>query len=263
MACPIRRRMILAAPLALMARQARAGSVMPGVRQVIAALRGSHPADLSGWDLSRLDLAEIDLSGANLAGATLFGTDLTDAKLIGCNLTGANLDRAIIIRTDFTGATLVGARMFLPAASTHLGTNPGDEAPVFRRANLTGAHLLAHLGNADWTGAILTDTHFELGRTEFLAALRSDLGGCRFGAATLTGANLAGIGLAFADLRGANLARADLRGTDLAGARLDGANLSGAKLARADVHRATLRGVIGWDTAEGVDELRNLQGAER
>ncbi len=233
------------------------------VRQVIALLHGVRPADLAGKDLSRLDLADLDLSGANLVGANLFAADLTGARLVGANLAGANLDRATIIGTDFSKADLSGATMFLPAASSRLGENPAAEAPRFRQANLTGAHLLTKLGNGDWTGANLTDVHLELGRTEFLAALRSDLSGCRMAGANLQGANLSGIRLAFADLRGANLTRANLEGADLAGARLDGANLTGAALARADVHRASLRDVIGLDEATGLDSVRNLDLADR
>ena len=233
------------------------------VRQVIGLLHGSHPADLAGKDLSRLDLADLDLSGANLAGANLFAADLTGARLMEANLAGANLDRATIIGADFSRADLSGVRMFLPAASSRLGENPASEAPRFRQANLAGAHLLAHLGNGDWTGANLTDAHFELGRTEFLAALRSDLSGCRMAGANLEGANLSGVRLAFADLRGANLTRAKLDGTDLAGVRFDGATLIGASLARADLHGASLRDVIGLDEATGLDSVRNLDLADR
>ncbi len=233
------------------------------VRQVIAILRGGHPADLSGKDLSRLDLADLDLSGANLAGANLFAADLTGARLVGANLAGANLDRATIIRADFSRADLSRATMFLPAASSVLGDNPAAEAPRFRGSNLTGVHFLAKLGNGDWTGAILADAHFELGRTEFLAALRSDLSGCRMTGANLEGAHLSGVRLAFADLRGANLSGANLEGADLAGARLDGANLTGAALARADVHGASLRNVVGLNEATGLDSVRNLDLADR
>jgi uncharacterized protein YjbI with pentapeptide repeats len=240
-----------------------AGAATMTVRQVIAALRGPHPADLAGKDLSRLDLADLDLSGANLAGANLFAADLTGARLVGANLAGANLDRAIIIKADFSKADLSGVTMFLPAASSMLGENPAVEAPRFRGANLTGAHLLAKLGNGDWTGANLGNAHFELGRTEFLAALRSDLSGCRMAGANLEGANLSGVRMSFADLRGANLTRANLEGADLAGARLDGANLTGAALARADVHGASLHGIIGLDEATGLDTVRNLDLADR
>ncbi len=233
------------------------------VRQVIALLRAGHPADLAGKDLSRLDLADLDLSGANLAGANLFAADLTGVRFVGANLAGANLDRATIIRTDFSKANLSGMTMFLPAASSMLGENPVAEAPRFSQANLAGVHFLAKLGNGDWTGANLAGAHFELGRTEFLAALRSDLSGCRMGGANLEGANLSGIRMAFADLRGANLTHANLEGTDLAGARLDGANLTGAALARADVHGASLRNIIGWDEATGLDSVRNLDLADR
>ena len=240
-----RSRIPLVLAAALLGAVAAHGSAVAAmtVRQVIALLRAGHPADLAGQDLSRLDLAELDFSGANLA--------------------VADLDRAIIIRADFSNADLSGARMFLPAASTVLGENPAAEAPQFRQANLTGAHLLAKLGNGDWTGANLTGAHFELGRTQFLAALRSDLSGCRMAGANLEGADLSGVRLAFADLRGAKLARANLQGADLAGARLDGADLTGAALARADVHGASLRGVIGLDQASGLSSVRNLDLAER
>lgn len=233
------------------------------VRQVITALRGPPPANLAGRDLSRLDLAGLDFNGANLAGANLFGADLTGAHLVGANLAGVNLDRAIIIRADFSDANLSGMTMFLPAASSLLGENPAAEAPRFRHANLTGARMLAKLGNGDWTGVNLANAHLELGRTQFLAALRSDLSGCQLAGANLQGADLSGVRMAFANLRGANLARASLRGTDLAGARLDGADLTGATVTRADVHGASLRGVIGLDGATGLDSIRNLDRAER
>lgn len=233
------------------------------VREVIALLRRGQHADLAGRDLSRLDLAELDFRGANLTGATLFGADLSGARLAGANLAGANLDRATIIRADFSGADLSGARMFLPAASSRLGENPAIEAPAFRHANLSGAHLLAKLGNGDWTGANLSGAHLELGRTQFLAALRSDLSGCKLAGADLSGANLSGIRLAFADLRGANLVGANLTLTDLAGARLDGADLTGAMLDRADVNGASLRGLLGLDRVSGLDQIRNLGFAER
>lgn len=233
------------------------------VRQVIAALRRGPAADLAGADLSRLDLAELDLGGANLAGANLFGADLTGARLVGANLAGANLDRAIIIRADFSEADLRSARMFLPAASSRLGENPAAEAPRFSRANLAGARLLAKLCNGDWSGANLASAHFELGRTQFLAALRSDLSGCRLTGANLADADLSGVRLAFADLRGASLRGAMLRWADLAGARLDGADLAGATLHHADLNGASLRDVVGLDGAFGLDEVRNLELAAR
>ena len=69
------------------------------VRQVIAALRAGHPADLAGQDLSRLDLADLDLSGANLAGANLFGADLT-----GANLAGAR-PQLVLVKTALSAPT--------------------------------------------------------------------------------------------------------------------------------------------------------------
>jgi uncharacterized protein YjbI with pentapeptide repeats len=248
--------------LACMARAASPPETMT-VRRVVTLLRDGNRASFAGMDLSRLDLADLDFSGADLTGATLFGADLTGAHLVGARLAGADLDRATIIRADFSDADLTGATMFLPAASSKMGENPADEAPCFRRANLSGAHLLARLGNGDWTGCNLSGAHFELGRTQFLAALRSDLSGCKMAGANLEGVNLSGVRLAFADLRGADLTNANLTGTDLAGARLDGANLTGAMLARADVRRASLHGVTGLGSAFGLEAIRNLDLAER
>lgn len=254
---------VVAAPLLCGSAVRPAAAASMTVRQVIALLHGAHPADLAGQDLSRLDLADLDLSGANLAGANLFGADLTGARLIGANLSGADLSRAILIRTDFTRADLAGATMLLPAASSKLGENPAAEAPRFRGANLTGAHVLAKLGNADWSGARLTDAHFELGRTQFLAALRSDLSGSALTGANLAGADLSGVRMAFADLRGANLARANLHGADLSGARLDGADLTGAILSRTDLRRTSLRGATGLDRVVGLALAVDLDLAER
>ncbi len=258
----VRRRLLVAGMVGLsLAPRAACGASL-SVRQVVARLRGPSPANFEGADLSRLDLADLDLSGARLAGAILFGADLTGARFAGADLRGANLDRAIIIRTDFSNATMTGVTMMLPAASTVLDNNPAREAPIFRGADLSFAHVLAKLGHADWTGAKLTDAHFELGRLQFLAALRSDLAGGFMAGADLAGANLTSVRLAFADLRGANLRGANLEGADLAGVRLDGADLRGARLARCDLNRAALQGAIGLDAAVGLAEAFNLDLAD-
>ena len=258
----VRRRLLVGGMVGLSLAPRTACGAGLSVRQVIARLHGPSPANFEGADLSRLDLADLDLGGARLAGANLFGADLTGARFAGADLRGANLDRTTMIRADFSNATMTGVTMMLPAASTLLDQNPAHEAPIFRGADLSFARVLAKLGNADWTGARLTDAHFELGRTQFLAALRSDLAGCVMAGTDLAGTNLAGVKLAFADLRGANLRGANLEGADLAGVRLDGADLRGARMARCDLNRAALRGVIGLDAAMGLADAFNLDLAD-
>ena len=228
------------------------------LREVVTAVQDGTAVRLAGQDLSRLDLSGLDLSGADLAGASLFGADLTGTRLIGAKLAGADLNRAILIRTDFSGADLTGATLVLPAASSRIGENPASEAPRFRRANLTGARVIAKLGNSDWTGAVLVSAHFELGGLQFLTAAESDLAGAKLGGANLAGANFSGVRLPFADLRGANLRGTNLRGADLAGALLDGADFTGADLTRADLHHAALGGAVGLDRAIGLDDARNV-----
>ncbi len=207
--------MLVAALLVTSAVSRPAAAAGMTVRQVIALFRAGHPADLAGKDLSRLDLADLDLSGANLAGANLFAADLTGARLVGANLTGAH-------STGPPSSARISPTPILERRCSCRGlphlAEPAIKAPQFRNANLTGAHLLAKLGNGDWTGANLAEARLELGRTQFLAALRSDLSGCRMAGANLEGADLSGVRLAFVDLRGANLTRTNLQGADLAGA---------------------------------------------
>ena len=156
---------------------------------------------------------------------TYSARDLTGARLAGSNLAGAHLDRMTIIRADFSGANLSGVTMVSPAASSRPSENPAAEAPALRRSQPVPARICwASSGTRDWTGADLSGAHLELGRMQFLAALRTDLSGGILARANLQDADLAGIRLEFADLRGANLAHANLEGADLAGARLDGAN---------------------------------------
>lgn len=240
-----------------------AGAEPLSLRRVVQAVSAAERADLRGQDLSRLDLSGLDFRGADLAGGTLFGADLTDARLSGCALAGAVLDRAVIIRTDFSGADLRGASLFLPAASSRYDENPAHEAPRFARADLSGARLLGHFANGDWRGADLSRARLELGRIQFLARMRSDLGGCDLTGATLRDAALAGVRLAFANLRGADLRGADLTGADLGGAKLDGARLAGAVLRGTELRGASLRGAAGLDATVDLDGARNLDRASR
>ena len=251
---------------ALMGAAADAHAADLSARQVVMAVAAGtpgHPADLSGRDLSELDLADVDFRGANLAGANLFGADLTGARFAGADLAGARLDRAIIIRTDFSHANLRGVTMFLPAASSVYGESPASDAPRFTGTDLTEAHVLGRIGNAGWQGAKFTDAHLDLGHTQFLAGMGSDLSGGRFAGADFSGAVLVRIRLGFADLRGANLAHADLTEADLRDAKLDGADLSGTVLAGADLRGASWRGAVGLDQAVGLDSAQTTNLAAR
>lgn len=157
-----------------------------------------------------------------------------------------------------SGADLRGASLFLPAASSRYDENRADEAPRFARAGLSGARLLGHFANGDRRGVDLSRARLELGRIQFLARMRSDLGGCDLTGATLRDTALAGVRLAFADLRGA-----DLTGADLGGAKLDGTRLAGAVLRGTELRGASMRGAAGLDATVGLDGARNLDRAPR
>src|SRR5215218_4458027 len=119
------------------------------------------------------------LSHAKLSGAHLPNADLGDAELSGADLSNALMVNANLIVADLSGADLSDSL-------------------------LDNADLVAHLPNADLSGARLIG-------------------------ADLSEANLRGADLSDADLIGANLSDAILVNANLSGAVLDNANLSGAE----------------------------------
>jgi uncharacterized protein YjbI with pentapeptide repeats len=247
---------LLALPIAARPADAADLTVRQVVERLVRAADGP-PADFSGMDLSFLDLSGLDFRAANLAGTDLYGTDLSRSSFAGANLSRARLDRSIIIATDFTGADLSGALLRRPAAFTTFEV-VAAEAPIFVRANLSGAAIFGKLSQADFSDANLAGARMGAYRDAQLINLsRMELVDCDFSGADLTGADLSQARLAFADLTGADLTAANLSGADLSRADLTGATLTGTQLAGADLDGAVLTDARGLDRALGLDAARN------
>jgi uncharacterized protein YjbI with pentapeptide repeats len=123
------------------------------------------------------------LRGSTLSHAKLSCAHLPNADLGDAELSGADLSNALLVNANLIGADLSGADL--------------------SKALLDNADLVAHLPNADLSGANLIG-------------------------ADLSEANLIGADLIGANLIGANLIGADLIDADLSGANLENANLGGA-----------------------------------
>jgi uncharacterized protein YjbI with pentapeptide repeats len=124
------------------------------------------------------------LRGSTLSHSTLSGAHLPDADLGDADLSGADLSNALLFNANLLVADLSGADL--------------------SNALLDNADLVAHLTNADLSGA------------------------------SLVGADLRDANLFGADLSEANLISADLSGADLSEANLIGANLENANLSGAE-----------------------------
>src|SRR5215207_5501854 len=123
------------------------------------------------------------LRGSTLSHAKLSGAHLPNADLGDVELSGADLSNALLLNANLIGADLSGADL--------------------SNALLDNADLVAHLPNADLSGASL------------------------FGA-DLSDANLFSADLSDANRIGADLSRSVLDNANLSGAVLDNANLGGA-----------------------------------
>jgi uncharacterized protein YjbI with pentapeptide repeats len=137
----------------------------------------------SGLSVRTKDSARL-LRGSTLSHAKLSGAHLPNADLGDADLSGADLSNALMVNANLIVADLSGADL-------------SDSL-------LDNADLVAHLPNADLSGASLIG-------------------------ADLSEANLRGADLSDADLIGANLSDAILVNANLSGAVLDNANLSGAE----------------------------------
>jgi uncharacterized protein YjbI with pentapeptide repeats len=137
----------------------------------------------SGLSVRTKDSARL-LRGSTLSHAKLSGAHLPNADLGDADLSGADLSNALMVNANLIVADLSGADL-------------SDSL-------LDNADLVAHLPNADLSGASLIG-------------------------ADLSEANLRGANLSDADLIGANLSDAILVNANLSGAVLDNANLSGAE----------------------------------
>jgi uncharacterized protein YjbI with pentapeptide repeats len=129
--------------------------------------------------VSRPLSVNLDFKRANLSGANFYGAKLDSADLSGANLSGAKLDLAWIMRANFTGANLSNASLFGPVVSSGLDTSPA-EAPIFRRANFSGARVIARLIRFDLRGANFTGAKMGADMTnQSMGLIRTDLA-CRF-----------------------------------------------------------------------------------
>src|SRR5215204_5954242 len=143
----------------------------------------THFLITSGLSVRTKDSARL-LRGSTLSHAKLSGAHLPNADLGDADLSGADLSNALMVNANLIVADLSGADL-------------SDSL-------LDNADLVAHLPNADLSGASLIG-------------------------ADLSEANLRGADLSDADLIGANLSDAILVNANLSGAVLDNANLSGAE----------------------------------
>ena len=222
------------------------------VREILVAAAPGHPADLSGKSLAELDLSRFNFRGANLARANLFGAKLVDADFTDADLSGAKLDLAWIMRANFTAANLSKASLLGLVVASGLDYSPG-EAPTFKRANFSGAHILARLSRFDLSGANFAGAKLGADRkNQSMGLMRTDLSGANLAGANFSNADLGLVLLRFAnltgaDLRGANLSEADLSGADLTAADLTGANATEADFGGAVLTKARgLAAMTGW-----------------
>jgi uncharacterized protein YjbI with pentapeptide repeats len=233
-----------AAPLA-------ADLTAPQVRAMLAAASPGRSADLARKSLEKLDLSGMDFRGANLSGADLFGAKLVGANFSGSNLSGAKLDLAWIMRANFTGANLADASLLGLVVSSGLDYSPA-EAPTFKAANFSGAHIIARLAHLDLRGANFFGARMGVDlRNQSMGLMRCDLSGANLAGANFTKADLRLALARFAKLTDADLAGANLTEADFSGADLTGANLAGADATDADFGGAVLTGTRGLDTVRG------------
>lgn len=166
-------------------------------------------------------------------------------------MTGAKLDLAWIMRANFTGANLSNASLLGLVVSSGLDYSPG-EAPTFKGANFSGAHILARLARFDLRGAKFTGARMGADMTnQSMGLMRSDVSGADLVGADFSKADLRRALLRFAKLSGANLTGANLSGADLSGADLTGADLTGADATEADFGGAVLTRARGLATMKG------------
>jgi uncharacterized protein YjbI with pentapeptide repeats len=222
------------------------------VREIVAGATLDMPADLSGRSLDNLDLSNLDFKRANLSGANLFGAKLDSADLSSVNLSGAKLDLAWIMRANFTNADLSKASLLGLVVSSGLEIRP-TEAPIFKGAKFSGAHIVARLSRFDLSGADFTNAQLAPDlRNQSMGLMRTDLSGANLSAANFSKADLSFALLRFVNLTGAVLTGAKLVGADLAGADLTGADMTDADVTEADLEQAILSNVRGLDTVKGL-----------
>jgi uncharacterized protein YjbI with pentapeptide repeats len=237
------------------------GITARGVTERLFASTPDAPVDLSGQVLENLDLSGLDFKRAHLSKAKLFGADLSSANLSGADLRAANLNRVTLTRARLDNADLEGASLLRPSIFSTITGGIKDEAPSFRAANMRGIRMFGRFGQADFSGAVLTDATCQpFGKTGFIEEIwRTELSGANLSGADLERANLTHALLSFADLHGANLRDAVLRNADLTGADLTGADVTGADISGADLSDVRISGAIGLDKVKGLATAHNAE----
>ncbi|MGD1713125.1 pentapeptide repeat-containing protein [Dapis sp. BLCC M172] len=197
----------------------------------------------------QVDLSEANLSEANLSGANLREANLREANLREANLSGANLSRASLnYGSNLSQANLIGINLSQANLS---GIN-------LSQANLSGANLReAHLSRANLSGANLGKV--DLSKVVFSQA---NLSGANLSQADLSEADLSRANLSEADLSRANLSEADLSRADLSRANLSEANLSEANLSGANLSGANLKEVNFKGADLGKIQLKSQIGVD-
>ena len=223
--------------------------------EVDAFLAGTAKSCIA-CDLAGRDLKERDFKRAKLDRAILANADLTEASLFRgslqrADLSGAKLDLAWVMRANFTHANLSNATLLGLVVSTGLDYSAA-EAPIFRGADFSGAHIIARLSRFD-----LRDANFHGAkmapdmRNQSMGLMRSDLSGADLAGADFSDADLSFALMRFANLTGAKLRGANLSEADLSGADLTGADLTGANATGADFGEAVVKNARGLDTVKG------------
>ena len=152
------------------------------VHEILSRAAPDQPADLSRKSLENLDLSNFDFRSANLSGADLFGAKLVGADFSHADLSGAKLDLAWVMRANFTNANLSNASLLSLVVSSGLDYSAA-EAPIFKGADFSGAHILARLSRFDLSNANFTAARLGADlKNQSMGLMRSDL----------SGANLAG-----------------------------------------------------------------------
>jgi uncharacterized protein YjbI with pentapeptide repeats len=127
-----------------------------------------------------------------------------------------------------------------------------SEAPTFRGANFSGAHIIARLGRFDLRGANLSGANMAPDmKNQSMGLMRSDVSGADLAGANFAQADLSWALMRFANLTGANLTGVNLSEADLSGADLTGADLTGANATDANFGGAVLKDTRGLDTMKG------------
>jgi uncharacterized protein YjbI with pentapeptide repeats len=222
------------------------------VRRALATATPANPADFSGKSLEELDLSNLDLSGANFANANMRAVKLEGTKLRGANLSGAVLNLAWVMRADFTDANLSGASFRGPIVAPGLEISL-RHAPIFTRANFTGARIVARFSRFDLRGANFSGAQMGVDmRNQSMGLMRTDFSGADLEGANFTGADLGRALLSWANLRGASFRDARLHMANFVGADLRGADLTGADATGATFEKANLEGATGLHAVKGL-----------